>query len=101
MIKINLMPVVNCWDIDDALGIRTLDCEFAQMAENGSYVSLDLSYDHIKELEENIADETRKNEDVITYSPRSYMTRLQNELAVVKALRATTQREEVLIYIMW
>jgi hypothetical protein len=95
------MPVVNCWDIDEALGINTLDCEFAQMAANGSYVSLDLSYEHIKELEEDIADEARKNEGVVIYSPRSYMSRLQNELAVVKALRATTQREEVLIYIMW
>lgn len=92
--KIVNMPTVDADEIEKELGIRIFDCEFAQMAENGSYNILDLTHDHVEKLKEEIEWQIGKCAD-------SYLNRLKNELKLVEYFRSLGYDTEILVFISW
>lgn len=93
MIKITMQPTISIDDICEEMNLHMSDFEFVQMAENGSYVSLDLSDGALEELWENIEWEAGKD-------TRRY-NRLKNEEALVKRLRDMGYRGGMLVYVDW
>lgn len=93
MIKIVMQPTIHIDDICEEMNLHMSDFEFVQMAENGSYVSLDLSDGALEELWENIEWEAGKD-------TRRY-NRLKNEEALVKRLRDMGYRGGILVYVDW
>lgn len=90
--KIEMVPTVNSWDIEEEFGIRVFNCLFTREWENDSYISLDLTEDRIKELWEELqdcSDETR------------YVKALKNELDLINKFRAMGYTENILVYVSW
>lgn len=92
--KIVNVPTVDGDEIERELGIRIYDCEFAQMAENGGYVILDLTTEHIEDLRE----ELEWNKDKCC---DSYVERIANELKVIDYFRGIGYDIEILVFIAW
>lgn len=93
MIKVTMRPAVDIDDICEEMNLHISDFEFVQMAENGSYVNLDLSDGAVEELWESIEWEVGKD-------TRRY-NRLKNEEALVKRLRDMGYRSDMLVYVSW
>lgn len=93
MIKVTFKPTVDFDDISAELGVHLQDCAFTDMAENGSYISLDLSDRHLKELKEEIEWEQGKS--------NIRLHKLQGDLRVIEALRATVPSDSILVFIFW
>ena len=92
--KIVNVPTVDGCEIERELGIRIYDCEFAQMAENGGYVVLDLTTDHIEDLREEYEWNKGKGFD-------KYVERLENELKLIDYFRGIGYEREILVYVTW
>ena len=92
--KIVNVPTVDAHEIENEFGISIYDCEFAQMAENGGYVVLDLTTDHIEDLREEI----EWNKDKFF---ERYVERLKNELKVIDYFRGIGYDIEILVFIDW
>ena len=90
--KIEMIPTVNSWDIEQELGIWVLDCPFAQEVRNDSYVSLELTEDRINELWEELQD---------CSDEERYVTDLKKELNLINEFRAMGYTENILIYVSW
>ena len=91
--EIKNMPIIDCHDIETELGIHWSGFEFTQMAENGSYVSVDLTEEAIEELKEDIEWEIGKS--------KSRCKRLQNQLNFVLMLREMGYTDNILVFVFW
>lgn len=90
--KIEMVPTVNSWDIEQEFGISVFNCLFSREWENDSYISLDLTEDRTKDLWEELqdcSDETR------------YAKALKNELDLINKFRAMGYTESILVYVSW
>ena len=94
--KIEMMPTVNSWDIEQEFGIRVLDCDFAREEANDSYISLELTEDKINALWEELQDCSDE-----THYERLYATELKNELNLINKFRAMGYTENILVYVSW
>ena len=94
MIKVTMKPVVDFDDIADELGVDLSDCHFTEMAENGSYVSLDCSDEAVEELKDTI--EYVKDHR----SSREYKKYL-NDLYIITELRHMGYKNSILVFIFW
>lgn len=94
--KIEMVPTVNSWDIEEEFGIRVLDCDFAHWADNDSYIGLELSDGKIQGLQAEI--EKFSNGDPYE---RKYAQSLRNELNLVNKFRAVGYTERIFVYVSW
>lgn len=88
--KIEMVPTVNSWDIEEEFGIRVLDCDFAYWADNDSYVTLDLDENRLQILE------NYSNDDESFYAKF-----WRNELNLINKFRAMGYTENILVYVSW
>lgn len=93
MININFKPTVDFDDISAELGIHMSECTLTDMAENGSYISVDLSNERVEKLKEEIEWEQGKCD--------SYLKRLQNDLRIIELLRSLVPCDSILVFIFW
>ena len=93
MLKVTFEPTVDFEDISNELGIHMSECTITEMAENGSYITVDLSNERIEELKEDIEWERGKSE--------SRLVRLQNDLRILELLRSLVPSERILVFIFW
>ena len=92
--KIEMVPTVNSWDIEEEFGICVLDCFFTQEEKNDSYVTLDLDEDRlqtIKKILENYPDDDE------TF----YVKLWKNQLKLIEKFRAMGYTENILVYVSW
>ena len=112
MVQVNVVPYINCEDVRELIGAHWSDCEFAQMAENDSYRSIGCDSDTLEMLREELEDEKaswgdltpEEFEDEEEYQylrRRSPVTRLENQIKLVEALREMGYNGEMLIYVSW
>ena len=92
--NIEMRPVVHSWNIEKEFGISVLDCEFTQMVENDSYVSLWLDDDRVNELQEEIASCNDGSEN-------KYVNRCSKELELINHFRAMGYTDSILIFVSW
>ena len=93
MIKVTFEPTVDFEDISNELGIHMTECTITNMAENGSYITVDLSNERMEELKEDIERERGKSE--------RRLVRLQNDLRILELLRSLVPSDHILVYIFW
>lgn len=112
MVQVNVVPYIHCRDVRELIGEHWSDCEFAQMAENDSYHSIGCDSDSLEMLREELEDEKaswgdltpEEFEDEEEYQRlrrRSPITRLENQIKLVEALRKMGYCDEMLIYVSW
>ena len=112
MVKVQNVPYIYCKDVHELIGAHWSDCEFAQMAENGSYRSIFCDDDSLQMLQEELEDEKaswgdltpEEFEDEEEYQRlrrRSPVVRLENQIKLVEALREMGYNSEMLIYVSW
>jgi hypothetical protein len=94
--RIEMLPTVSFDDIKTQFHYSFDDVTFTQMAENGSYVSFDLTKEHLAELLEEIADLEEWGE---VYMRRYH--RLHNEVALIRYFNSLGYNDVMLIYISW
>ena len=80
MVKINMVPSVNSWDVEEEFGIRIFDCNFTEMVANDSYVCLALNEEHIEDLKDSI-EYCREHDRVVRAEKK------ENELNLVNKCR--------------
>ena len=93
MLKVTNKPIIDFEELEREFNIHLDDCEFAEMAENGSYVPLFLNDEAVKDLEEAIDRERSKS--------FIRLTKLTNQLNLVKKLRELGYTDEILVFIFW
>ena len=99
---IHSINYINGQDLDKLIGIHWNEFEFAQMAENGSYVYLRLDEDAFYELQDEIEWELGRigNNDEQYYTP--FLKRLLNQQKLMEFLcEEYGLRDGVLIHIFW
>lgn len=92
--KIEMMPTINSWDIEQEFGIRVFDCFFAQEVENDSYVNLELNEDNLQFIKKVL--EIYPDDD-----ENFYAKRLKNDIKLIEKLRAMGYTENILVYVSW
>lgn len=92
--KIEMMPTVNSWDIEQEFGIRVFDCLFTREVENDSYVSLDLDEDNLQSIKKVL-------ENYLDDDENFYVKFLKNELDLINKFRAMGYTENILVYVSW
>lgn len=104
---IKQMNYINCEDIDELVGVHWTEFEFAQMAENGSYVYLSLDEDDFEEIQESIEWELGKSSlpatttEVLHYN-NDFLRRVLNQKKLMLVLRDQYGlRDGILIHIFW
>lgn len=93
MINIDYRPTVDFDDITDELGIHMSECTLTEMAENGSYVIVDLSDERVEELKEDIEWELGKSD--------LRLKKLKNDLRIIELLRSLVSCKSILVFIFW
>ena len=93
MIKVTMRPTVDFDDITDELGIHMSECSITEMAENGSYITVDLSNERVEELTEDIEWERGKSD--------LRFQKLQNDLRIIELLRTLVSSDSILVFIFW
>lgn len=89
MIKVTFQPTVDFDDISEELGIHMSECSITEMAENGSYITVDLSNERVEELKEDIE------------QGKGNLTKLKNDLRIIELLRSLVPSDSILIFIFW
>ena len=113
-IKLKNIAYIDTEDVDQLIApARWNDCEFAQMAENDSYVRLDCSDYGLEELYKYLDWEVRKGneprpedyddpEEYEWKAKRCYAARLRNQINLVERLRKEYGiRYEILVWVSW
>ena len=93
MINVTFKPTVDFDDISAELGIHMSECSLTEMAENGSYISVDLSDEKVEELKEEIEWEQGKSE--------LRLKKLQNDLRIIEELRTLVPASSILVFVFW
>lgn len=93
MLKIKNMPTVSGDAIREEFNIDIFECEFTEMAENGSYVILNLNDKAVKNLKDSIDWEQGKS--------FHRLNKLKNELNLVEKLRELGYTDEILVFVFW
>ena len=93
MIKVSSIPVVDGDSFQEEFGFSQFDCEFAQMAENGSYIHVDLDEDAKEALLDDIEWERGKSS--------TRYNRLWNQLHFVEEMNKLGYKDSVLVFIFW
>ena len=99
---IHSINYINGQDLDELIGIHWNEFEFAQTAENGSYVYLNLDEDAFYEIQDEIEWELGKigNNDEQYYTP--FLKRLLNQQKLMELLcEEYNLRDGVLIHLFW
>ena len=91
--KVTFQPTVDFEDISTELGIHMSECTITEMAENGSYVSVDLSDEHLNELKEEAKWEQGKS--------TIRLKKLLNDIRIVEELRTLVPSESILVFVFW
>ena len=94
MMKINMVPSVNNWEVEEEFGIRIFDCNFAEMAANDSCVCLALNEEHVEDLKDNI-EYCREYDRVVKAE------KYENELNLVNRFRELGYKDEIIIFVSW
>ena len=93
MLEIKNKPCVSGGSIEREYGLNPNHMIFAEMAENDSYVSFDLSREHLQDLQELL-------EDWEGYPNR--IKHIQDEMTLYHILKGLcNDADEILIYISW
>jgi hypothetical protein len=93
MVKVTMRPTVDFDDISAELGIHMSDCSITEMAENGSYITVDLSNERVEELKEEIEWEKGKSD--------LRLRKLENDLRIIELLRSLVPCDSILVFIFW
>ena len=93
MLKVDFKPTVDFEDISRELNIHMSECTITEMAENGSYIIVDLSNERVKELKEDIEWERGKSEH--------RLLKLQNDLRIIELLRSLVPTDYILVFVFW
>ena len=93
MLEIKNIPTIDGDEIEKEFGIRIFDCEFTEMVESGSYVTLYLNDNAVEDLKESIEWEQGKS------SIR--LNKLMNQLNLVEKLRELGYTDKILVFIFW
>lgn len=94
--KITNIPTVEASELEKTYDVDIFDCDFAQEAENDSYVRLDLTDDRISDLYEEIEWQEGKGEE-----NSRYCKGLKAELKIIKGLRDIGYEMFMLVHIYW
>jgi hypothetical protein len=107
---IKSIDYINTDDVHELTGKHWSHFEFAQMAENGSYVRLDCSDAGLEDLYESIAWESGKysiTPEELPENPEEeygdcYLTRLVNQAKLIEILRKQYGLMfEILVWVSW
>lgn len=93
MVKVTMKPTVDFDDISAELGIHMSECSITEMAENGSYITVDLSNDRVEELKEEIEWEKGKSD--------SRLKKLENDFRIIELLRSLVPCDSILVFVFW
>ena len=93
MLNITHKLVIDFEEFEKEFNIHLGDCEFTELAENGSYVPLFLNDEAVEDLKEAIDWEQGKS------SIR--LNKLINQLNLVEKLRELGYTDEILVFIFW
>ncbi len=85
---------ITMYDVCEIMGVNMHNFEFMQMVPNDSYQILSLDDERILELMEDIAWERNK------FNERR-VERLENELELIRRLRAQGLTSSVLVWVSW
>lgn len=93
MVEVIFKATVDFDDIADELGIHMTDCTITDMAENGSYITVNISNERIEELKAEIEWERGKSE--------RRLVKLQNDLRILELLRSLVPCDSILVFVFW
>ena len=93
MIKVSSMPVVDGNNFQEEFGFSQFDCEFSQMAENGSYVLVSLDENAKRELLDEIEWERGKGS--------TRYNRVWNQLHFVEEMNELGYKDSILVFVSW
>ena len=92
-IKLETMPVIDCYDCEKIVGINDFgDFYFTTLEENGSYYCLDCSNDRIIDLEEDLE---------CCAHPDREIRQMNNDLKLIYFIRGNYNLDEILVHIYW
>ena len=93
-IKVTMVPCIDCEDVKTLIGVSWNCCEFAQMAESGSYVPIYTDEEAVDCLMDHM-DYIHQTGDF------NKLARLGHNLRLVNALREMGYTDTVLINVNW
>ena len=91
MIEVKQTSYIDLIDVCRELQMRVRDFEFAHLANNDSYVTLDLTDEDVEDLRVEIEYEEDKKR----------RKRLENDYALINFLRGMGHREHMIVFISW
>ena len=111
MVKVRSIPYIHCEDVKELIGEHWAHCEFAQMAEDGSYQHIWCDEDSVQQAKEEFEDEAESwgnisresfsdEEEYERWKRTSSVARLRNQYNLVKALNEMGY-DEMLIFVSW
>ena len=101
-IRINMTPVIDYEEIENALNLKAEDFEFIQRADHSEgYFWLNTDEDAIPDLEENIQQEIDLANQCNWEVDEELILKLRNDIKLVSELRAMGLTNGVLIYIWY
>ena len=113
MIKLKTIPYITTDDVKELTGEHWGEFEFAQMAENDSYQTLDCADGYLEELYEDLAYEEKEEnqrtiedfedeEEYERHKRHCRVVRLKNQIKLVEILRKDYGvRDSILIWVSW
>lgn len=105
IVKLKTAYYITCEDVEKLTGRPWGEFEFAETAENDSYVVISFSEETLAEMLEEFEDIKNELEFFDSDSwrvRRSYAWRLKNQIELVKILREQfSDYDEVLIWVSW
>ena len=108
MLNISSIDYMHCENVQELIGVSWLNCEFAQMAEDGSYQHIWCDSDAVAEAKEEYEDElaswsniTREDfdddESYERWNRTSSVARLRNQYLLIKALNELGYNEMLIL----
>lgn len=95
MIKVETVYVIDIDDVCETFGTHQSGYAFCEMAENGSYQSVDCCDSNLEELYEEKDWLAKKYGEELRYK------QVMNEIQLIEQLRAFGHRGEVLVFVHW
>ncbi len=106
IVKLKTAHYITCNDVEKLTGIPWNEFEFAECAENDSYVIVSCDEETLKLMLEDFEDLKGELEDVVLEDQwrrrRSYAWRLKNQIELIRVLREQfSGYDEILIWVSW
>ena len=103
--EIKTVNMVDCDDLEEAIGVHWNECEFAQGVENDSYINLACDDNDLDEIVEDIkwqlGKESLTTMDEIHLSYNHYLKRIYSQYKVMKYFHDEHKLTSILIHIYW